>query len=147
MPSQGGGSSLRSLTFHNQGLFTHIWMDETLRIRCGRQRRIPWHLLFFYHSTSFTSPTAKSHWTMLVDNVGLKTCLLGASNFIVTLTFLLGVNWNGRGTRSTTNHIFHMALWQLHGPWCKQPLRLPWQIGCLFTHSNYLGLTWHPKNL
>jgi hypothetical protein len=47
---------------------------------------------FFYHSTSFASPTGKSRWTMLVDNVGLKTCLLGASNFMVTLTFFLGVN-------------------------------------------------------
>ena len=36
--------------------------------------------------------------------------------------FFLGVNRSGPGTNSTTNHRFYMALGQLHGPWCKQPL-------------------------
>jgi len=44
-----------------------------------------------------------------VDNVGLKICLLGTSNFMVTLTFFfLGVNHqSGPGTTSTTNHNFY----------------------------------------
>ena len=27
-----------------------------------------------HHSTSFASPIEKTHWTMLMDNVGLKKC-------------------------------------------------------------------------
>ena len=30
----------------------------------------------------------KTRWTMSVNNVGLKICLLGASNSMVTLTFV-----------------------------------------------------------
>ena len=29
----------------------------------------------------------KTRWTMLVDNVGLKICLSGTSNFMITVTF------------------------------------------------------------
>ena len=60
---------------------------------------------------------------MVVDNVGLKICLVETSNSTVTLTFVfLGVNRSGRGTSSTTNHRSYMAWGQLHGLWCKQPL-------------------------
>ena len=38
--------------------------------------------------------------------------------------FFLGVNRSGPGTSSTTNHKFYRALGRLHGPRCKQPLRL-----------------------
>ena len=41
----------------------------------------------FLPKRSFVSPTAKIHWTMSVDNVGLKLCLLGILNSMVTLTF------------------------------------------------------------
>ena len=45
---------------------------------------------------------------------------------MVTLTFFsLGVKQSGPGTSSTTNHKFYKALGgRLHGPWCKQPLRV-----------------------
>jgi hypothetical protein len=37
---------------------------------------LPWALVFSYYSTSLPlSP--RTRWTTLVDNVGLKTCLLG----------------------------------------------------------------------
>ena len=37
------------------------------------------HLFCIFHN--------KSHRTMSEDNVGLKICLLGTSNFMVALTF------------------------------------------------------------
>ena len=30
----------------------------------------------------------KTRWIMSMDNVGLKICLLGTSNFMITLTFI-----------------------------------------------------------
>ena len=46
------------------------------------------HCLFFYQSTFFASPTAKpTRWTMLVDNAGLKVCLWGTLNFMVSMIF------------------------------------------------------------
>ena len=66
----------------------------------------------------------KAHWTMLVDNVGLKICLLGTSNSMVTLAFF-------PGTSATSNHRFYMAWGRLHGPWCKQPFSVWSQIDCL----------------
>ena len=59
----------------------------------------------------------KTCWTMLVDNVGLRICLLGTSNSMVTVTFLPWCKPKCR-TSSTTNHGFYKALGQLHGPWC-----------------------------
>ena len=38
---------------------------------------LPWAPAFFYQSTSFAPPHRKTHWTMSVNNVGLKICLLG----------------------------------------------------------------------
>ena len=35
----------------------------------------------------FCLPRHKTQWTMLVDSARLKICLLGTSNFMVTLTF------------------------------------------------------------
>jgi hypothetical protein len=35
---------------------------------------------------------------------------------------LLGVNQTAPGASSTSNHGFHMAVGQVHGPWCKPPL-------------------------
>jgi hypothetical protein len=79
----------------------------------------------------------KTHWTMLVNNADLAICLLETLNFMITLTFSLGVNRSGPGTSSTTNHKFYKALGWLHGPWCKQPLRAtshtsqePWPWNC-----------------
>jgi hypothetical protein len=42
-------------------------------------------LLSFYEITSFAYPTI--HWIISVDNVGLKLCLLGISNSMITPTF------------------------------------------------------------
>ena len=48
---------------------------------------------------------------MSMNNVGLKICLLGTSNSMVTLTFIfLGVNRSGPAMSSIANHKFHMAL-------------------------------------
>jgi len=47
---------------------------------------LPWALAFFYKSTSFASPTAKTRWTMSVDKVDLNTCLVGTSKSMVTQT-------------------------------------------------------------
>ena len=44
---------------------------------------LPWVLAFFYKSTCFTLPTTKIHWTMLMNDVGLKICLLGTLNSMV----------------------------------------------------------------
>ena len=83
-------------------------------------------LLFIYLillERLFCFSRRKTRWTMLVDNVGLKICLLGTSNSMVTLTFFfLGVNRTGSGTSSITNHKFHKALGRLHGPWVNIPL-------------------------
>jgi hypothetical protein len=62
----------------------------------------------------------KTRWTMLEDNVGLKICLLGTSNFMVTLTFFPWCKLKWSRMSSTTHHLFHKALGRLHGPWCKQ---------------------------
>ena len=44
----------------------------------------------------------------------------GTSNSMATLLFLSSVETEVLpGTSSTTNHKFHMALEQLHAPWCK----------------------------
>ena len=49
----------------------------------------------FLHEQFFCFSHCITRWTMLVDNVGLETCLLGTSNSMVTLTFFLGVNRSG----------------------------------------------------
>ena len=61
---------------------------------------LPYHLFCLYHR--------KTRWTMLVDYVGLKTCLLGTSTFMIT--FFLGVNQNDLGTSSTTKQRSYKAL-------------------------------------
>ena len=79
----------------------------------------------------------KTRWTMLVDNVGLKICMLGTLDSVVTLTFFVGVNRSDPRRSSTTNHKFFRAMGQLHGPWCKQPLR---------GHEIKGQFTWDPKS-
>ena len=71
---------------------------------------LPEHLFYLSHR--------KTYWTMSMDNVGLKICLLGTSYFMITL----GVNQSDPKTSVTTNHKFYKTLGQLHGPWCKKPL-------------------------
>ena len=75
----------------------------------------------FLQEHLFCLSRRKTPWTMSVDNVGLKICLLGTSNFMAHRHFFLGVNQSGARTSSTTNHRFYEGLGQLHGPWCKQP--------------------------
>ena len=41
----------------------------------------------FYTRAPLCLSHCKTHWTMLVNNVGLEICPLGTSNFMVTLTF------------------------------------------------------------
>jgi hypothetical protein len=64
----------------------------------------------------------KTRWTMSVDYVGLKICLLGTLNSMVTLTFLprckLKWSWDEFNSQS---HILQ-GLGTTHGPWCKQLL-------------------------
>ena len=90
---------------------------------CYNNVSLPWARVFFLLEHVYCISHHKTHWTMLVDNVGLKICLLGTSNSMVTLTFSLGVNRSDPETNSTTNHIFYKALGRLHGPQCQQPLR------------------------
>jgi hypothetical protein len=49
----------------------------------------------FLHEQLFCPSHRKIHWTTLVDNVGLETCLSGTSNSMITLTFFLSVNQSG----------------------------------------------------
>ena len=66
----------------------------------------------------------KTPWTMSMNNVSFKICLLRTLDSMVTVTFFsFGVNRSGPGTSSTTNRNFYKALGRLHGRWCKQPLR------------------------
>ena len=61
---------------------------------------------------------------MSVDNVGLKTCLLGTSNLMITLTIVSLVSTEvvpGRIQQPIPN--FYKPLEQLNGPWCKRPRR------------------------
>jgi hypothetical protein len=78
---------------------------------------LPWGPTFFLLEHLFCLSHRNSRWTMSVDNVGLKICLLGTTNSTVTLTFLLlGVNRSGLETNSTTNHKFYRTLGGLHDP-------------------------------
>ena len=83
---------------------------------------LPWAPAFFLLEHLFCLSHRKTRWTMSLDNVGLKICLLGYSDSMVTLTFFLGVNRSGPRMSSTTNHKIYRALGQLQGPWCKQIL-------------------------
>ena len=64
----------------------------------------------------------KTRWTMSVNNVGFKLCLLGTSNFMITLTFFPWCKPKWSRTTSTTTHKIYRTLERLYGPWCKQPL-------------------------
>ena len=86
---------------------------------------LPWAPCIFLPEQLFCLSHHKTCWTMAMYNVGLKICLLGTLNSMVTLSFFFfGVNRSGPRTSSTTNHTFHRALGRFHGPWCKQPLKL-----------------------
>ena len=78
---------------------------------------------FCFTKAPFCLSHRKTHWTMTLDNLGLQTCLLGTSNFTLTMTFFSSVqtevvSWSV----STANHSFYRALGRLHNPWCNQPL-------------------------
>ena len=97
-------------------------------------------LYFFLLDHLFCLSHCKTHWSMSTNCVGLKTCLLGTSIYMVTMTFFLGVSRSGLGTSSTTNYFSYKALGWLHGPWCKQPLSGP-RLGVhLFEMSSLLTL-------
>ena len=84
---------------------------------------LPWTPAFSHQNTSFASPThRKTRWTMPLDNAGLEPCLLKTCRTPWSLRHIfLSVNGNDRGTSPPANHKVHMALRQLHGPWCKHP--------------------------
>ena len=83
---------------------------------------LPWPLTFLPKHL-FCLSHCKTCWTMVVDNVDLKICLLATSNsMVILILFFIGVNLSGPETSSTSNHRFYRTLGQLHGPWCKQPL-------------------------
>ena len=44
-------------------------------------------IYFFLLEHLFYVSHCKTHWTMLMDNIGLKLCLLGTSNYMVIMTF------------------------------------------------------------
>ena len=64
---------------------------------------------FFLLEHFFCLSHCKTHWTIPINNAGLKICLLGTSNSMVTMTFFpwCKPKWSLR--------------W-LHDSWCKQPL-------------------------
>ena len=64
----------------------------------------------------------KSTYKVLVDNVGLNLCLLGTSNFMVTMTFssLVQLQWSQDEFNNQSQ--IYKTLGRLHDPWCKQPL-------------------------
>jgi hypothetical protein len=70
---------------------------------------LPCHGLFFLSlllEHLFRLSHGKTHWTMSVDNACLALwCLLGTSNSITTLYFLLGVNRSGPGTNPHGDYI------------------------------------------
>ena len=79
----------------------------------------------------------KTRWTMLVDYVGLKICLLGTSTYMVTLTFIsLGVNQGRPGTSSTTNQHSCMAFRQVQQP--INTLTWPWDDFIVHDVNNLL---------
>jgi hypothetical protein len=88
---------------------------------------IPWALCLCLPYHLFCLSHRKICWIMLVDNVGLKICLLRDLELHghFDVFFYLSVNGSGPGTSSTTNHKFYEALGQLHGPRCKQPPLTP----------------------
>ena len=49
----------------------------------------------------------------VADIVGLKICLLGTSNSMVTWHSFFDVNWSGLGMSSTTNHRFYRTSWSM----------------------------------
>ena len=48
---------------------------------------LPWALAFFLPEHLSCLSHHQTRWTMSVDNVDLKICLLGTSNFMIALTF------------------------------------------------------------
>ena len=83
---------------------------------------LPWAIAFFLLKHLFCLSHRKTHWIMSVDNVGLKICILGTSNSMVTLIFFpwCKLKWS-RNELNNQSQILQ-GLGRLHGPWCKQPL-------------------------
>ena len=93
-----------------------FFLSITIILCHGRQ-------YFFLPYCLFCLPHRR--WTMLValehkpQNMSFGDLELHDHSAHVSL----GINRSGPGTNSTTNHKFHMALRQLHGPRCQQPVR------------------------
>ena len=85
---------------------------------------LPWPLPIFLPERLFCLSHRKIHWTVSMDNVGLKRMYVfwGLQTPWSLWHSFPGVNWSGPETCSTTNHKFYRTLGQLHDPWYKQPL-------------------------
>ena len=83
---------------------------------------MPWALAFFLLEHLFCLSHYKTRWSMSVNYVGIKICLLGTSTFMVTSTSFLWCKpkWSHDefNNQSTLLH----GLGTVHDPWCKQPL-------------------------
>ena len=64
----------------------------------------------------------KTYWTMSVDNVSLKICLLGTSNSMIPLTFFprCKPKWSGDKFNNQSHAL--QVLGRLHGPCVNNPL-------------------------
>ena len=61
-----------------------------------------WALVWFYRTTSFTSPHCKTRWTMFINNTILKICLFEKYKPWTPWSlwqFFIGVNRNGPGDK------------------------------------------------
>ena len=99
---------------------------------------LPWAFAFSTIA-HFCLSHDKTHWTMSMDNVDLKTCLLRTSNSMITLAFFLCVNRKSLMINLIPYHKFYRALGHLHGPRCKQPLRVGWDCNEEVLWSRILG--------
>jgi hypothetical protein len=80
-------------------------------------------LCHFLPEHLFCLSRCKTNWTMSVDNLGLEICPLGTSNSMVN-SYIFFFPWRSL----TSNRNFYRALKRLHGPWCKQPLRVHFHV-------------------
>ena len=83
---------------------------------------LPWGPCLFLQEQLICLSQRKTRWTMSVDNISFKLCLLGTSNSMTTLAFFpcCKLKWS-RYKFNTQSHIFR-TLGRLHSPWCVQPL-------------------------
>ena len=136
----GKKSSLTILLF----ALVFIFSSQTFFYRKFIRTRFLCHgPLLFSTIASLLPPSLqkKTHLTMSVGNVGLEYVFWGPWTLWSHWHFFLDVHQSGPGTSSTSIHICYMALGQLHGPWCKQPLRVSSLLSLvIYKNISYLWL-------